>query len=151
MDTGHARRAALLPLHLLRTAGAGCVGWEEGTQHASPAGWVVEGWVLPTVVVEHIESRRFGIQHTTCRGGGGVCPGGGGGAIEPPSTREPDSSGAQDSKGGGVSRSGGGGKEGLWSRTYDNHALYLKKMQMIAMGLYPLRSPNRFQASIKAL
>ena len=124
VNTEFARRAALLPragmTHQSRGVGpwgrgnTTCIeeeedsslregggegGWEGG-------GWGVEGWVLPNVVVEHIESRRFGLAE---RAGGG----------------------------------GGGEKEGLWARSYGNYPLYLMKMNLIAMGLYPLRSPNR--------
>ena len=124
VNTEFARRAALLPragmTHQRRGVGpwgrgnTTCIeeeedsslregggegGWEGG-------GWGVEGWVLPNVVVEHIESRRFGLAE---RAGGG----------------------------------GGGEKEGLWARSYGNYPLYLMKMNLIAMGLYPLRSPNR--------
>lgn len=39
----------------------------------------------------------------------------------------------------------------VWTRTYTNYPLHLLKMERIAMGAYPLSSPNRFDlASVRA-
>ena len=119
VNTDFARRAALLPLGRTRRG-------------SLSEGWGVRGWVLPNVVVEHIESRRFGLvpparhQHLSAtqeKGPGAPLSGGSEPAPKPMSAAH---------------------KEGLWSRSYGNYPLYLLKMQMIAMGHYPLRAPNGF-------
>ena len=59
VNTDFARRAALLPWFPCEVGGSG-VGREETRG--------VQGWVLPSVVVEHIESRRFGLNAAAAAG-----------------------------------------------------------------------------------
>lgn len=117
VNTDFARRAALLP-HPLGAMERGGVS----------EGWGVRGWVLPNVVVEHIESRRFGL-------------------VPPGSQASSGSMGPRSAMTGAAvpaAKQTGGGTDGLWSRSYGNYPLYLLKMQLIATGQYPLRAPNRF-------
>ncbi len=128
VNTEFARRAALLPragmmTHQSASAGGGgnttCIGEEEDSSlrgEGGGVGWGGGGWGVKGWVLPNVV-----VEHVESRRFGLAERAGGGGGM------------------------GGGGvvKEGLWARTYGNYPLYLMKMNLIAMGLYPLRSPNR--------
>jgi hypothetical protein len=85
-------------------------------------GPLADAWVHLDLAVQHVESRRFGVEGLT---------------QNAPLT--------------GSKSEGGGVEKWVWSRSYTNYPLHLLKADKVAMGEYPIVSPNRFDiATIRA-
>ena len=83
---------------------------------------MADAWVHLDLAVQHVESRRFGVEGLT-----------------------------QNAPLAGSKGKGGGGEKWVWSRAYTNYPLHLLKMDKMAMGEYPVVSPNRFEiATVRA-